>query len=1019
MLIPPFLRSYNNHRLTLTVVEAVGKLKAGIKHNVIRLPLWAGVISLLFAILTLSGGNTVIGSLPATTPVERSVSGNVEYGSNQSQSVKDSPLIHQAFVDPAKVNPGDTMMVTAEVSDSSGVESVTANMGDVDTIPLELTQGSIYHGTWHGQWRVHDTTIKDYITTIVATNSRGDSSSEEITWRDAQTYERYHTEFTTPAVTSTLVSPNWTYAQTLNFTPNGSSGTTDFLISARGDLAVSNATYYNEAEINVQVPISGTATGGSTTTLVDIYTLTHADDYWNGYVVHIVITTDGLAPQGERQAVTDFVQSTRTLTTNAFTVAIGAGDIYTLSPPATSGSTTTLADTVNLTQADDYWNDWELTIESTTDGLAPQGESQTVVDFVQSTNTLTTGAFTVAIEAGDTYKLYKIINTVIFTANADTELGTFGCGDVLTLYKGIPHTVKIQIRTANALGTASLLNMCTTAFEVSDYQYQQGPDANTNLETYQDNTTLTFIPAADDYLVIATWEFAGTNVGRGTVGQLLYDAEVWGEVARDPTVINDYSLYSVIRKQTLTAASHTWKIQYMSEAGGGTSTTYIRRPRIVVIRLSDLGTIDNYTTNSQTADSGTTTTLVDAALTEADDYWNGWLLTITAAGGGPPEGESQFVTDFVASTDTLTTATFTTAIDTGDSYTLTSDAYIEVEAESSSALTTYINFIQLMFNHETYENCYRIIWGLISGQQSATKLYYGALYYNGVQLGESIHNPNEVTDYTPMWSGFHRYYDPWQQTIEGQYKAAAGQTTYAKNARILAIRADTLNPFTDAAHTTLSDFDTNPEDTVYLQGCFYYRGDAVTVAYYDNDGTQLATDSVTVGPTGVLNSQLHFPTYYGSAVPGTWHAVVYEDITSSPNGTVDSGSTTTLVDAAALTEQEDYWNGWTLNIITTTDTFAPQGESQVVTDFNATTDTLTTGAFTAAIGAGDTYNLTNNPRMTYTTANDPRSIKEVAFTVTGTAIPEFPTTLAAITVSGICFGIYWVLKRKRLAYIKA
>ena len=72
-----------------------------------------------------------------------------------------------------------------------------------------------------------------------------------------------------------------------------------------------------------------------------------------------------------------------------------------------------------------------------------------------------------------------------------------------------------------------------------------------------------------------------------------------------------------------------------------------------------------------TADSGSTTTLVDDARTEADDYWNGsWLKIITTTDGQPPQGESRLVTDFVAATDTIYTADFSAVIDAGDTYML-------------------------------------------------------------------------------------------------------------------------------------------------------------------------------------------------------------------------------------------------------------------------------------------------------------------------------------------------------------
>lgn len=51
-----------------------------------------------------------------------------------------------------------------------------------------------------------------------------------------------------------------------------------------------------------------------------------------------------------------------------------------------------------------------------------------------------------------------------------------------------------------------------------------------------------------------------------------------------------------------------------------------------------------------TADSGTTTTLTDNALTQAEGFWVDYLLSIIA---GPSNGETRRVTDFNATTDTL------------------------------------------------------------------------------------------------------------------------------------------------------------------------------------------------------------------------------------------------------------------------------------------------------------------------------------------------------------------------------
>ena len=54
-----------------------------------------------------------------------------------------------------------------------------------------------------------------------------------------------------------------------------------------------------------------------------------------------------------------------------------------------------------------------------------------------------------------------------------------------------------------------------------------------------------------------------------------------------------------------------------------------------------------------TADSGTTTTLTDAGLTQADDYWNGSLLIFRT---GTNSGRTAIVTDFDAASNTITFA---------------------------------------------------------------------------------------------------------------------------------------------------------------------------------------------------------------------------------------------------------------------------------------------------------------------------------------------------------------------------
>ena len=113
---------------------------------------------------------------------------------------------------------------------------------------------------------------------------------------------------------------------------------------------------------------------------------------------------------------------------------------------------------------------------------------------------------------------------------------------------------------------------------------------------------------------------------------------------------------------------------------------------------------------------------------------------------------------------------------------------------------------------------------------------------------------------------------------------------------------------------------------------------AYHVGYYDGNNAKILSDAVNSTSSGELSSQCYFPTYQGTAQPGTWHAVVYKDPTSPP----------------------------------------------------------------------ETY-----------TADDPNSVVEDSFDVTAAAIPEFPTAITAIAVAGMCFGIYYWMRKRRLAHVKA
>jgi hypothetical protein len=88
--------------------------------------------------------------------------------------------------------------------------------------------------------------------------------------------------------------------------------------------------------VSLGVVNEGTATGGSTTTLIDTVELTQADDFWNLGTVWVTYDAGGAgaAPQGEYSVISDFTASSDTVALRStLTAAIAAGDRYAIGRP--------------------------------------------------------------------------------------------------------------------------------------------------------------------------------------------------------------------------------------------------------------------------------------------------------------------------------------------------------------------------------------------------------------------------------------------------------------------------------------------------------------------------------------------------------------------------------------------------------------------------------------------------------------------------------------------------------------
>ncbi len=199
--------------------------------------------------------------------------------------------------------------------------------------------------------------------------------------------------------------------------------------------------------------VTGTATGGSTSTVVDT-ARTEADDYWNNCWLYVSDTTDDAAPKDEEALVSDFAAATDTLTlATPLAAAVGAGDTYELRryfaasmihsainlaledaqyqlrQEAEDTTLVILEDTYDYTLPDAVEHvqkiEWlEHTIEYT--GTATGGGSDTLEDTSRSWATDDLAGMEIAIYEGTGYGQYRTIDsntsdTITVTVTWTTE----------------------------------------------------------------------------------------------------------------------------------------------------------------------------------------------------------------------------------------------------------------------------------------------------------------------------------------------------------------------------------------------------------------------------------------------------------------------------------------------------------------------------------------------------------------------------------------------------------------------
>jgi len=86
---------------------------------------------------------------------------------------------------------------------------------------------------------------------------------------------------------------------------------------------------------------------------------------------------------------------------------------------------------------------------------------------------------------------------------------------------------------------------------------------------------------------------------------------------------------------------------------------------------------------------GSDVTITDATLTQAPAYWDGALVTITAAGAAAPEGETSICTAFAAGGVITVSPAFSANVDIGDEFTIEFGTLVDRAAPVQNARITW------------------------------------------------------------------------------------------------------------------------------------------------------------------------------------------------------------------------------------------------------------------------------------------------------------------------------------------
>ncbi len=508
----------------------------------------------------------------------------------------------------------------------------------------------------------------------------------------------------------------------------------------------------------------------------------------------------------------------------------------------------------------------------------------------------------------------------------------------------------------------------------NEYPSQQQTDST----TFVDAVTLTFTPpTSKDYLVIVSALTNNDSTSYPTVTQLVEDTTTYSETYHQPVDASlNWRSFGAHKVFSLTAStSYTFKIQYRTELGDGTATAYIKRVAISVMEVA------NYYNAEQEAEISTTSTSYVDAVTlgpftpTAGDY----LILVTAnlkSGTSGKAAYAQWLTDGTLETEIVQTGTTYMSWGAVEQDNLTAAPHtFTMQYHSSSPATAFIKSARITAV---------LLADMGSGQYVESEAESSTTSITYVDKATLSFTPSTRADYLEIVSGLGRQEN----------------SSYAFFANL------------DVDGTSEGEY-------VFVPGADKIYRSFMMAGKHNKPGGQSHVMKV---QWRTNNSATNSEAFIKDVHMIDIKIDTAESYNDSPHTTVDNnfgaGEEMVYIWAHGLKASSDNYS------IAYYDGSATGGGQKVATD---------NGLLSTAYGnLSSYYNFPSNPNVTLgtwhavvfdtefgsppTNYNDAFTnagyVVEDSFEVTAGAIPEFTTVLAAIAVAGLCFGIYYCMRKR-------